>query len=448
MKKILLVEDSPEILELLGLIVEGHFENPVLSVSSGNEAVKLLSQDPDVGVIVSDYTMPNGNGGVIYNYNLAQKNLPFIFISGGHLESYEDVKDFFSSNSLNCYLTKPIAELDLIAALEKALATIRQPHNSHAPVDLCRVHLQLLIKYLQLPVNIYLRLSAEKFIKVLSEENDFDLGQLVKYQEKNIEYLYVEQAVFQKIKKQLFSKVAQMFATAYSVEESYAASSEVLSLVSSQLNYQHLAITPEQVALINAAVQSCLDNFKKNPDIDRLLANFFKQRGYLVGHSLASIHISYMIAKKMDTFSDQTLAKLTYAGIFHDLSLDSSQLSAVLDLGPEQFSQLTPNEKLIVQGHPASSVKLFESSKKILADITNIIYEHHEKPDGTGFPRGIHASRISPLGAVFILALKTADALYYWDKEPEKFQQFKQKLLKDYDHGNFKRPLQALGTII
>ena len=30
--------------------------------------------------------------------------------------------------------------------------------------------------------------------------------------------------------------------------------------------------------------------------------------------------------------------------------------------------------------------------------------QHHERPDGSGYPRGLNATQISPLGALFIIA--------------------------------------------
>lgn len=39
-----------------------------------------------------------------------------------------------------------------------------------------------------------------------------------------------------------------------------------------------------------------------------------------------------------------------------------------------------------------------------LPDLDRILIEHHEKPDGTGYPKGLKGSQISPLGLLFNLS--------------------------------------------
>lgn len=78
-KRILLIEDDEDLRmifssQLLDL------NSSVLVANSGNEAIKLLELNLPIDFIVSDYSMPDGDGVTVLKY-AAQKNLdvPFVF---------------------------------------------------------------------------------------------------------------------------------------------------------------------------------------------------------------------------------------------------------------------------------------------------------------------------------------------------------------------------------
>jgi response regulator RpfG family c-di-GMP phosphodiesterase len=74
-----------------------------------------------------------------------------------------------------------------------------------------------------------------------------------------------------------------------------------------------------------------------------------------------------------------------------------------------------------------------------------MIREHHERPDGSGFPRGLGANSISLLGAIFIVSLKVSDFIYLRSDalSPENYDnlrlELKSELLQNYYHGQFRK---------
>jgi DNA-binding NtrC family response regulator len=100
MKKILIIDDEPDILELL--VEEFKFHGyEVLSAACGNDAIEILKTER-CEVIVSDYKMPNGNGMAVLTFakTLSWKPI-FFFISGQPETSVEEcisagARQFFS----------------------------------------------------------------------------------------------------------------------------------------------------------------------------------------------------------------------------------------------------------------------------------------------------------------------------------------------------------------
>ncbi len=105
--KILIVDDEPEILDCLTDYLEmiGH---RIVTANSGLNAVKQLSQQPDIEVVFSDIRMPKMDG-----IRLKQKigeTLPFIFMSG-HLDDEKELQQL--GVNYTGFLLKPfkLAEL-------------------------------------------------------------------------------------------------------------------------------------------------------------------------------------------------------------------------------------------------------------------------------------------------------------------------------------------------
>ena len=123
MKRILIVDDHPEILHQLKLTLEQSGEYEVLIAYDGDEALDLLRVQ-SVDMIVADVGMRRMNGYQLYERvraNIADPHwaiIPFIFLSARALES--DIR-YGKALGADDYLTKPIEPEDLLAVIEGKL---------------------------------------------------------------------------------------------------------------------------------------------------------------------------------------------------------------------------------------------------------------------------------------------------------------------------------------
>jgi hypothetical protein len=92
------------------------------------------------------------------------------------------------------------------------------------------------------------------------------------------------------------------------------------------------------------------------------------------------------------------LRLLAAAGLVHDLGmlqLDPVLSRPELELGAEQRRQL--------YSHPLVTVKLLELHHEYARELLRAVLEHHEALDGSGYPRQLVGSAISPWGRVLAL---------------------------------------------
>ena len=97
---------------------------------------------------------------------------------------------------------------------------------------------------------------------------------------------------------------------------------------------------------------------------------------------------------------------LVLAGLFLDIGkqfIDKELL--------EKKGRLTEEEFDILKNHVVDSFKLLESSELSgRADLMNGVIQHHERSDGSGYPSGLEADRISTFGKV-LAVLDSYDAM-------------------------------------
>ena len=85
------------------------------------------------------------------------------------------------------------------------------------------------------------------------------------------------------------------------------------------------------------------------------------------------------------------LTELGMAGMMHDIGK--------LSIGPEILNKttaLTEREIKLIQQHPIESVRQLGSDPHITPSIRQMILQHHERVDGTGYPTGVRGMDLLP----------------------------------------------------
>ena len=92
---------------------------------------------------------------------------------------------------------------------------------------------------------------------------------------------------------------------------------------------------------------------------------------------------------------------LAVAGMFHDLGM----ADVPLEIQNKPESERTAQEKKLYEMHPEISVKIMKERKLIVPPtVMSGILQHHEKFDGTGFPKQLPGNRITQEAQIIALA--------------------------------------------
>ena len=291
----------------------------------------------------------------------------------------------------------------------------------------------------ELKMDIFLRTSAKKFIRVLNNQTSRadEIQEICKkYEERFFTYFYLlkddHQLFIDAQVQQVKNALSNM---ALDAKTRATGSLVVLSGIKDKV--QELGITEAVVEDVKMVMDQTEKIFKKSKNLSDLFGKVMKGKNYISEHSLMVPLIMAQISSKITWMNKASLEKISMAALLHDSTLSNEKLSVYTDLND---SNLSKEDKKEVSEHPYKVANMIRNSGLVLADVDNIIEHHHEKPDGSGFPRGINSAQISPLSACFIICEKfTKDFL-----AGKKVDAIKEDLSANYNKGNFRNVVTAV----
>lgn len=153
-------------------------------------------------------------------------------------------------------------------------------------------------------------------------------------------------------------------------------------------------------------------------------------------------YIVYSILKDLTWDSESTIHRMSFATLLHDISLPDSFYKERFET-EEQINMLSSENKILYKKHPEESAHISKNFGQISGGVDRFILEHHELPNGKGFPKRLNYNNIHPLSAVLHLADFIADLM--WEHE------FNMKLVYEninnkrafYQRGFYRKPYEA-----
>lgn len=144
-------------------------------------------------------------------------------------------------------------------------------------------------------------------------------------------------------------------------------------------------------------VEEISNSIMRNPGALISLARLKTADDYTFMHSVAVCALMIALARQLD-LDEQQVRDAGMAGLLHDLGKATIPLEVLNKPG-----KLTDEEFALVKTHPAEGHKLLLEGRGISEMALDVCLHHHEKVDGSGYPKGITGDTMSlyaKMGAV------------------------------------------------
>lgn len=158
------------------------------------------------------------------------------------------------------------------------------------------------------------------------------------------------------------------------------------------------------VEIAKKAVAECVDSIIKSPDALMWLTQLKERDEYTSQHSMNVCILSIALARQIDLPIEE-IEKIGLCGMMHDVGKMKIPLEILNKPG-----RFEPEELAIMQTHTTLGWKLLMSHSGMPGSAIDTAYNHHERLDGKGYPRGLKANHI-PLYTRIVTIADMYDAI-------------------------------------
>lgn len=429
--KILIADDEPEVHTITKTVLSSfEFENKrleFLSSYSGEETIKILQENDDIAIILLDVVMETDDAGLIVAQRIREElknHLIRIILRTGQPGSAPE-KDVIRKYEINDYkekteLTTSKLYTTIMSSLRsyRDLLTIEQNRNGLSKIiESTRTlfkeqSLELFAEGVLIQLESILKLNHESIIinnidgfTVEENRNNFEIiAATGKFKNKNKEDIFDEE-IKNLINKAIENK-SSYFKNGYYI--AYFGSDNNISNIIFMTGCKDINALDEHLITIFASNVSVAFNnlyltkeiMETQEEIINTLGEVIEKRSKeSIEHVKRVSKLSYILAKEYGLSEEQCL-EIKTASPMHDIGKIGIPDSILL-----KSSKLNEEEFEVMKSHSEIGHNILSKSKREILKISSIVaYEHHEKWDGSGYPRGLKGDEIHIYGRITAIA--------------------------------------------
>lgn len=155
---------------------------------------------------------------------------------------------------------------------------------------------------------------------------------------------------------------------------------------------------------VDATVQSTIQKIVTNQELLNSLIDLRVYDEYTYSHSSNVMSLALVVGTAMG-YSVERLRVLGIGALLHDIG-KSLIPEAIL----HKPTKLSEDEFNLMATHPANSIMILSNYSWATQDIKNIVFQHHEKYDGSGYPVKLSGNAIAEMAKI-VAIVDVYDAL-------------------------------------
>lgn len=253
-------------------------------------------------------------------------------------------------------------------------------------------------------VDLYVRLSDEKFVQLAKAGTKTSPEQMKAYREKEVSYLWVRKEDYYKLSEQT---IALAGLAVHKGDLDISHKTHILTtaakMVFNQLDHMGVGLSLYQDAKM--VTEATVTLIQTHRTLSSVFLSLKECSDEILRHSMAVSTLSALIGQALKWEKRTTLEKLALGGLLHDIG----KKTLPVELIQKTRAMMTAEENQLYETHAYRGMQLVLSLGVVPDDVVSIIYEHHENSIGQGFPQRLRDMKMHPLAKVVALANQFAN---------------------------------------
>jgi putative nucleotidyltransferase with HDIG domain len=232
--------------------------------------------------------------------------------------------------------------------------------------------------------DVFLKLSEENVAHIFSKTTGLDYKRLAHYIQKGVTHLFVRKCDFATYSAFVSKPANEIFNDPGTTPEKKIAT--LLNMTEQNMAeiFAQFAVRDETVSDTRQLIGNYVKLMGERPQSLALILKLVSHADYLYYHSIAVSIFSLFIAKASGMFDRRVLELLGLGGFLHDIGcvrLPAELIASAEEFGPMEWEEM--------KKHPKMGLEMIGETPQIPEEVRYIIYQHHEQPNGKGYPNSV-----------------------------------------------------------
>ncbi len=451
--KALFICDNKEEWGLLRNLFHAHFSKvELICAIKASDALNYLSFEGPFSIIIIDCSIkrddPSELAKEIFE-NTGERAT--IFIGTEAMLNDRVDQDFYMNHEMVFLYKKPFDPATFKSTVQESIDWAKREDFENSIVEINKEeYLPLKLKNFYLfdilPYDVYIELTKTKFVKVISANKKYTQSTIQDFQRRNVKFLYLHKNEHLKFLENSIEKITQTLKQKAN-KPKMILQAQIAGVLVIHQYLRDIGPAESIIRFSEIIIDSVPRNFKNFGELKSVLGHFPFENADLAEQAVLKAYICEALSIGLDWRSDLSRKKLGLSSIIHDRYLDNDEMAKVTHVDSPEFEMLNKDEQELLLEHPFKAAELARHFNGF-TDVEFIIQEHQELPDGSGYPRGLIASKITSISAVFIIANNFVTQIAINGLSKVSIHNTVSGFISYYNLGNFKEPSQILKRMI
>ena len=293
----------------------------------------------------------------------------------------------------------------------------------------------------EVPYDAFIELSSNRFVKAISKNEPYQQHVIKEFAARNIRNLFVERTNYICFLEESMESAGEvMFRREISPIKVFQVQVSSVILVHQYVN--NIGVSKAVVKLVERIIGATKENITSFESFNDLLHMFPFEQKDVAEKSVLVLYICEMMIKSLRWNSEITRKQLGLASIVHDCFIGHDELVNMGKIDGPEYRKLSEELKEEFREHPQKAAMLAEQFLGF-SNVEFIVEEHHELPNGKGFPSKKKINKISGVSSAFIMAVNFVNEMAIHGISDKSIEQTMSHFEKNYNLGFCKQIIKT-----